>query len=204
MGQRILDKACFYVGRRERRRLHRMLGKYTYLCSGVLGNVLLGLSLDDAKYLSWLIRSGVEPDARCCEHCDSNTSLMVASAMGLLDAVRVLLELGADVNAQNERGETALSYACAYDQFEVARSLVEYGADIQHIDHDGGTALDTAVCHASQSFRDWLVQLGAQRNLDHDPWPTPEEGGQAPFNTASGANADSEAGTKSEDNLLAT
>ncbi len=89
------------------------------------------------------------------------------------DRVAELLAAGFDVDARNERGETAFSYACAYDAFAVARLLVRNGTDVNTTDSGNGRPLDWAVCQASPEFREWLIGAGGLRNQDHEPWPWP-------------------------------
>jgi ankyrin repeat protein len=55
---------------------------------------------------------------------------MTAARAGNLDAVKVLLNRGADVNArENYRGQTALMWAAAERHPEVVKVLLEHGAD---------------------------------------------------------------------------
>ncbi|XP_013397076.1 ankyrin-1-like [Lingula anatina] len=58
------------------------------------------------------------------------TPLHVAAGVGFLDGVKLLLKMGADLNAVTEYGETALGRACrmGYDD------VVEYLTDLQDID----------------------------------------------------------------------
>ena len=42
---------------------------------------------------------------------DGETALMVAAGKGRIDAVKALIEAGADVNAKNSEGKTALDVA---------------------------------------------------------------------------------------------
>lgn len=102
--------------------------------------------------------------------------LSVASRLGHLGTMRVLLECGVNVNWSNDDGETAFSYACAYNQFEAARILYTHGAEINSVDSSGGTPLDCAVCHGEPNFRSWLRSVGGVRKFDWDewPWPPPE------------------------------
>lgn len=106
-------------------------------------------------------------------HEDLGAWLVLASRLGELDALRVLLDFGASVQWKNDDGETAFSFACACDQFDAARLLHKHGADINSVDSSGGTPLDWAVCHARPAFREWLKQVGGTRNMDHDEWPWP-------------------------------
>ncbi len=76
-------------------------------------------------------------------------ALAMAAQHGRIDAVRLLLDAGADPNAYNPVGghshATPLHQAVAAAQFEVVRLLVDRGArlDIRDI-HNGGTAADWA------------------------------------------------------------
>ena len=58
------------------------------------------------------------------------TSLMLASASGNVDAVRLLLEQMVDPNAsESANGETALMFAAALDRADAVRELLARGAD---------------------------------------------------------------------------
>ncbi len=61
----------------------------------------------------------------------------------LLQALRALLEAGADVNAFSG-GQTALHYAAFCGHAEIAAALIEHGACITRRDHHGHTAADAA------------------------------------------------------------
>ena len=55
---------------------------------------------------------------------------MTAARAGNIEAVKVLLSHGADVNAkENYRGQTALMWAAAEHHAEVVKVLLEHGAD---------------------------------------------------------------------------
>lgn len=72
------------------------------------------------------------------------TLLMVASALGRIELVRFLLEKGADINAQDKYGDTALMDA-ASDHPEVVELLLEKGADVNIRNKLGKTALEWAI-----------------------------------------------------------
>jgi ankyrin repeat protein len=56
------------------------------------------------------------------------TALMYAAEIGSVDAMRLLIDRGADVNARNAFGSTALMWSVS-DQAKV-RLLLEHGADV--------------------------------------------------------------------------
>jgi ankyrin repeat protein len=73
------------------------------------------------------------------------TPLMFAAREGALDATRALIESGADLDAVDPDGTTALSYAVINAQFDVAALLIEKGAKLDVPDSAGMTALYAAV-----------------------------------------------------------
>ena len=77
-----------------------------------------------------------------CGYGFGNTALMIASAEGFPEAAKCLIELGADVNLRNDRGQTALHFACRkfwdgqqYDS--LIKLLLDRGADRDARDDDG-------------------------------------------------------------------
>ena len=72
------------------------------------------------------------------------TLLHSASKSGNLELVRLLIQEGADVNAQDEDGESPLHSAMARgDNYNVARTLIENGADLSSKAVDGKTPFHT-------------------------------------------------------------
>ena len=62
-----------------------------------------------------------------------------------LETVRRLVEFGADVNAQNEDGQTALHYACRSCRVYIVQYLLENGANLSICDLDMMTPLDSCL-----------------------------------------------------------
>jgi ankyrin repeat protein len=100
-------------------------------------------------------------DVNVKERRGSATPLMHAAAFGSLDAVRLLLDKGADVNAKSASGATALMWA-ATDLAKV-RLLVERGADVNAASNLGHTALELAAMSDSSSE---IVRLLLARGAD--------------------------------------
>ena len=73
-----------------------------------------------------------------------STPLHRASARGHMDAVRILLEHGADVTAQNEDGSTPLHWASRRGRVEVVHILLKHGADATAQDKNKSTPLHMA------------------------------------------------------------
>src|SRR5262245_4501585 len=71
------------------------------------------------------------------------TPLMNASAVSSIDAMKLLIDRGADVNAQNAFGSTALMWS-ASDPAK-ARLLLDHGADVNKTTKIGRNALMIAA-----------------------------------------------------------
>jgi ankyrin repeat protein len=70
---------------------------------------------------------------------------MQAAALNNLEALKTLLDAGADVNLKNKQGRTALMLAASEGLVNNVRALVLGGADINAIDEDDMDALARAA-----------------------------------------------------------
>jgi ankyrin repeat protein len=99
------------------------------------------------------------------------------AALGDVNAVRLMLDHGADVNAIDPLGRTALMYAAASDllPLDVVKMLVEHGASVNVKDGHkqagdfGLTALDIAKLHGETPVVDYLVKSGATGTAQSPP-----------------------------------
>ncbi|KAJ8533222.1 hypothetical protein ON010_g14032 [Phytophthora cinnamomi] len=69
------------------------------------------------------------------------TDLMWAARNGQIQVVQSLIDGGADVNAQDDEGQTALMAAAEYDQIDIVRYLIKHGASLTATDNIGDTVL---------------------------------------------------------------
>ena len=76
---------------------------------------------------------------------ERNDRLLIAAKNGDINSVKVLIERGADVDARNWLGRTALHEAVLYKHIEIAKMLIEKGADVDAKDIDGWTAQEIAM-----------------------------------------------------------
>ena len=90
--------------------------------------------------LKTLVRTAADANAK---DEAGNPLVMVAAAVGSTDAMRFLLDAGADVNARNAFGSTALIWS-ATDIAKV-RLLLERGANVNAAAKTGRTALFVAA-----------------------------------------------------------
>jgi ankyrin repeat protein len=94
----------------------------------------------------------------------AGTALMMAAGEGHLEAVRVLLDAGADANAHEASGWTPLLLAALLGQAKVIRLLVERGADLTAVTREGDTALLLTTAYYRQRYEgaSALLDLGAE------------------------------------------
>ena len=88
--------------------------------------------------------------------------LFLAAGGGRLNAVRYLLDQGADVNALDSTGNTALTEATYYGHVSVIKELLVRGANINSLS-SAGTPLDIALSKSDEAVADLLKHYGAKR-----------------------------------------
>ncbi len=112
---------------------------------------------DDAAAL--LLELGADPNAearnpmkvRPLHSCLAGRNPRARAAIA-----RALLAAGADANAPQQSGYTALHAAAQHGDLPLARLLVQHKADRQQSSDDGKTALDFAREHDQQEMVRWL------------------------------------------------
>ena len=88
-----------------------------------------------------------------------------ATNTGNVEQTRRMLDAGADINALDEHGQTALMNAAHKGHLEVVRLLVERGAALNHTAKHDLTALMLAVIARHPEVVRVLVQAGADITL---------------------------------------
>lgn len=76
-----------------------------------------------------------------------NSAIYIAVVQGQEEAVKLLLDLGADPNTANEMGESLLIVASNKSKLAIAEMLLCSGANVSHCNVDGITALIAASDH---------------------------------------------------------
>lgn len=91
----------------------------------------------------------------------ASSALMEAVVDGQYEIVKLLIEKGADVNAKDRDGWTALLWAIHYEYPEIIKLLVENGADINVKTPDGRTPLTLAIRADMHDTSKYLINKGA-------------------------------------------
>lgn len=75
--------------------------------------------------------------------------------------VQVLVEAGADLEARDSAGSTAIHYAAQNQNDEIIRALIEAGADITATQEGGATPLHLAALHSTPAVLTAIMDAGA-------------------------------------------
>jgi ankyrin repeat protein len=106
----------------------------------------------------YLVQSGarIEP----------NEALHITAALGSADrdVIRFLLNQGASLDNQDNKGNTPLHSAILNDQRVAARNLINRGASLDIINEEGDTPLSLAKKRENQDIIRLLRQFGASEN----------------------------------------
>lgn len=96
---------------------------------------------------------------------DVNIQFIQAANDGDLPAVQTFLSQGADVNAMDDNGKTALIAAAFKNHTEVVNFLLENGADVNAKNNSGKTALIVAAFKGYTDVVKLLLEKGADTNV---------------------------------------
>lgn len=116
----------------------------------------------DAATLARLLAMGLVPNLRDGK---GDSLLMLAAYHGHVDAVRVLMQHGADATLANDRGQSPLGAAAFKGDLAVANALLESGAPVDDQPRGGRTALMLAAMFDRVEMVELLLAHGA--NPDH-------------------------------------
>lgn len=98
---------------------------------------------NDAKKLKALLDAGMDPNIR--DYDRGATPLHLAANKGNVEAIELLIDAGADVNAANKRGRTPIHALIEMRFYKIVLWLIKYcGGDPFQADSRGLTPYDLA------------------------------------------------------------
>jgi ankyrin repeat protein len=104
-----------------------------------------------------ILKSGVNINHQCQ---NDFTALMHAVRLSKIDAIKILLQYGANTDLQNPDGFTALIDACIVENSnpEIVKLLLDAGANVHIRTNSGGTAIKYAQ---TEEIIQMLLNAGA-------------------------------------------
>jgi ankyrin repeat protein len=130
-----------------------------------------------SKCLDLLVAKNLDRDAY-------TGALLESIVFADVNAVRLMLDHGAEVNAVDPFGRTPLMYAATSDllPLDIVKLLIERGAEVNATNRHtqagdaGVTVLDIAKFHGDTPIVDWLVRSGAKGTPATAPALKPKQG----------------------------
>ena len=95
---------------------------------------------------------------------NTNEALIITAGRGKTEAMKALIDAGANVNAKNNIGSTALMWAADYGHAEAIKVLLNAGADVNIRNNRGKRAVDFA------RYNEKLKGTDALRLLEERSW----------------------------------
>ncbi|WMC11642.1 ankyrin repeat domain-containing protein [Oceanimonas pelagia] len=116
----------------------------------------------DAERIVTLLEQGAGLESR---DDDGRTALMLATRHNRVEAARVLIAAGADVNAKDHIHDSPYLYAGASGYNDILALTLAHGADLASTNRYGGTALIPAAERGHVDTVNMLIAAGV--NVDH-------------------------------------
>lgn len=113
------------------------------------------------------IEDGAEVDA--ADPVQKQTPLILAAFNGHTETVKYLLDQGAEIEARDSEGKTALIHACTGPFLETVKLLLDSGAEINARDStEAYTPLMMAAGTGQEDVLQYLLSQGADKDLRDD------------------------------------
>jgi hypothetical protein len=103
----------------------------------------------------------------------NNPKLVTAAEKGNFEAVKKMLEYGANPNMKNGDGNTPLGLAAEKGHTEMVKVLLEYGANPNMKNGNGSTPLSGATYYGCTDSVKVLLEYGADPNMKYGNGKTP-------------------------------
>ena len=114
---------------------------------------------------AWLVAADFQLQALNVSLANLTTPLILAARQGQGVVVQELIAAGADLEAVDRDGNTALWAACYAGQLAIIEQLLDAGANINHQNPDGASALIYAASAGKTDVVALLIAKGARADL---------------------------------------
>lgn len=118
--------------------------------------------------INLLVEKGI--DVNILDKC-GNTPLLDSVLYGCPENLKLLIQLGGDIEKENFENDSPLSIACSDEYFDCVQLLIKHGAKINKVSPPsltGSTPLRSAIYYAEDlDLVKYLVENGADINLNN-------------------------------------
>jgi hypothetical protein len=129
-------------------------------CAEGLGSALhISLRRRNLDCYKWLLDSGADVNMMC-KGVGSPLHVAVSKYDGNINTVRLLLEYGADPNAKDNHGNSAVHYSILGGYVDILELLAEHGGDLKNNIGTFGNAAQTAASQNDWRAMQALSELG--------------------------------------------
>jgi len=104
-----------------------------------------------------ILEAGADPNPIVPEGLFRSSPLIAASIGSKLEIIKLLIEFGAEIDATNPEGLTALQAAIKAQNVECANILLTRGANLGYISKNGHSALTMAISYNSHAVLELLI-----------------------------------------------
>lgn len=110
------------------------------------------------------LKHGANPNLKNKDFLES-TSLMQCTNVNSVDMVILLLDNGADVNIQDNHGDSAIHWSAYYGQVEITRLFMEHGANPNLISWHSDGVMIVALKEWKEDIVDLLLEYNVSMNI---------------------------------------
>lgn len=119
--------------------------------------VLHAVDSHNEEALRLILEAGANPDPKIPEGLFRSSPLTAATFGGLVGMMKLLLKHGANVDACNPEGRTALHTVASMQNVECANLLLTHGANANYVSSNGHSPLTTAVIFNNHAVLDLFI-----------------------------------------------
>lgn len=128
--------------------------------------IIEAASINDFDIIKLLMQYGANPNAKPEFGREDAPALFHLCSNGNEEAVKFLLDNGADVDITDDHGNTSLIHTCypSGNNLEIIKILLDHGANIEHVNRIGISALSESIAENQKEIFDYLISRGANIN----------------------------------------